>query len=126
MNDNWVEPIFDEHGMTQWSWRVTNRENFLLGKNVEIGSFTIIDAMNSVTIGDNVKIGWNCTIMSNSTIDGKKGKIILKDGCGIGANSVIFPNVIIGKNATIGANSLVNCNVPDNEVWAGTPAKKIR
>ena len=54
-----------------------------------------------------------------------KGKIVLKDGCGIGANSVIFPNVIIGKNAKIGANSLVNCNIPDNEVWAGTPAKKI-
>ena len=126
MSDNWAEPIFDEHGMTQWSWRVTNSENFSSGNRVEIGSFTIIDAMHSVTIGDNVKIGWNCTIMSNSTIDGKKGKIILKDGCGIGANSVIFPNVIIGKNATIGANSLVNCNVPDNEVWAGTPAKKIR
>ena len=44
-------------------------ENFSLGNHVEIGSFTIIDAMNSVNIEDNVKIGWNCTIMSNSTID---------------------------------------------------------
>ena len=76
MNDNWSEPIFDEFGMTQWFWRVTHKENFRLGKNVEIGSFTIIDATNSVNIEDNVKVGWNCTIMSNSTIDGKKGKII--------------------------------------------------
>ena len=82
--------------------------------------------MNSVNIEDNVKIGWNCTIMSNSTIDGKKGKIILKEGCSIGANSVIFPNVTVGENAIIGANSLVNCNIPKNEVWVGTPAKKIR
>ena len=126
MNDNWSEPIFDEFGMTQWFWRVTHKENFRLGKNVEIGSFTIIDAMNSVSIEDNVKIGWNCSIMSNSTIDGKQVYIILKEGCGIGANSVIFPNVIIGKNAIIGANSLVNCNIPENEVWAGSPAKKIQ
>ena len=126
MTDNWTKPIFDENGMTQWFWRVTHKENFTLGKNVEIGSFTIIDAMNSVNIEDNVKIGWNCSIMSNSTIDGKKGQIILKEGCSIGANSVIFPNVVIGKSAIIGANSLVNCNIPENEVWAGTPAKKIR
>lgn len=126
MNDDWTEPVFDKHGMTQWFWRVTHRENFSLGNHVEIGSFTIIDAMNSVKIGDNVKIGWNCSIMSNSTIDGKKGPIILKDGCSIGANSVIFPNIIIGKNAIVGANSLVNCNIPENEIWAGTPCKKIR
>ena len=126
MNKDWAEPIFDEHGMTQWFWRVTHRENFSLGNRVEIGSFTIIDAMNSVKIGDNVKVGWNCSIMSNSTIDGKKGPVILKDGCSIGANSVILPNVTIGKNAIVGANSLVNCNIPENEVWGGTPCKKIR
>ena len=126
MSDNWNDPIFDKHGMTQWFWRVTHRENFSLGNHVEIGSFTIIDAMNSVKIEDNVKIGWNCTIMSNSTIDGKEGKIILKENSKIGANSVIFPNVIIGKGAIIGANSLVNCNIPDNEIWAVSPARKIR
>ena len=126
MNEEWDEPIFDQFGMTQWFWRVTHRENFTLGKHVEIGSFTMIDATNSVNIEDNVRIGWNCSIMSNSTIDGKKGRIILKEGCNIGANSVIFPNVTIGKNAIIGANSLVNCNIPDNEVWAGTPCKKIQ
>jgi len=126
MNDNLAEPIYDEIGMTQWFWRVTTREKFSLGSNVEIGSFTIIDAKNSVSIEDNVKIGWGCAIMSNSTVDGKKGPIILKEGCKVGAHSVIFPNIIVGKNALIGANSLVNCNIPENEVWAGSPAKKIR
>ena len=125
MNDNLAEPIYDEIGMTQWFWRVTNREKFSLGNNVEIGSFTIIDAKNSVSIEDKVKIGWGCAIMSNSTVDGKKGPIILKEGCKVGAHSVIFPNIIVGKNALIGANSLVNCNIPENEVCAGSPAKKI-
>jgi acetyltransferase-like isoleucine patch superfamily enzyme len=119
-------PKFDEYGMTQWFWRVTNIENFKLGKHVEIGSFTIIDAKNSVSIEDNVKIGWNCTIMSNSTIDERKGKVTLKEGCKIGANSVIFPNITIGKNSVVGANSLVNHDIPDNEMWIGTPAKKHR
>jgi len=112
--------------MTQWYWRVINHENFSLGNKVEIGSFTVIDAKHGIEIQDNVKIGWNCTIMSNSTIDARKGKITLEEGCKIGANSVIFPNITIRRNAIIGANSLVNCDIPENEVWVGSPAKKLR
>ena len=122
----WTKPIYDENGMTQWYWRVIRVENFKLGERVEIGSFTIIDAKEGVTIEDNVKIGWSCSILSNSTIDNKKGKIILKKDCKIGANSVILPGIIVGENATVGANSLVKKNIPSNEIWAGTPARKIR
>ena len=122
----WIKPIYDENGMTQWYWRVIRVENFKLGERVEIGSFTIIDAKEGVTIEDNVKIGWSCSIFSNSTIDNKKGKIILKKDCKIGANSVILPGIIVGENATVGANSLVNKNIPSNETWVGTPARKIK
>jgi acetyltransferase-like isoleucine patch superfamily enzyme len=121
----WTKPTFDENGMTQWHWRVIGIENFKLGERVEIGSFTIIDAKEGITIEDNVKIGWSCSIFSVSTIDNKNGKIILKKGCKIGANSVIMPGIIVGENATIGANSLVNKSIPANEVWVGTPARKI-
>ena len=121
----WTKPTYDEDGMTQWYWRVIGIENFKLGERVEIGSFTIIDAKEGITIEDNVKIGWSCSIFSVSTIDNKNGKIILKKGCKIGANSVIMPGIIVGENATVGANSLVNKNIPANEVWVGTPARKI-
>ena len=121
----WTKPTYDENGMTQWYWRVIGIENFKLGERVEIGSFTIIDAKEGITIEDNVKIGWSCSIFSVSTIDNKNGKIILKKGCKIGANSVIMPGIIVGENATVGANSLVNKNIPANEVWVGTPARKI-
>ena len=124
--ETWIKPIFDKHGMTQWYWRVTNIENFNLGNQVEIGSFTVIDAKYGVTIEDNVKIGWSCSIFSNSTIDNKQGKIILKQGCNLGANSVVLPGITIGENSTIGANSLVNKNIPSNEIWAGSPAQKIK
>ena len=126
MSKKWIRPTYDENGMTQWYWRVINHENFLLGNKVEIGSFTVIDAKHGIEIQDNVKIGWNCTIMSNSTIDGREGKVVLEEGCKIGANSVIFPNITIKRNATIGANSLVNCDIPENEIWVGSPARKIK
>jgi len=122
----WIKPKFDATGMTKWFWRVVGVENFSLGDRVEIGSFTIIDAKEGVSIEDDVKIGWNCSIFSYSSIDNKKGKIILKKGCKVGANSVIMPGVTIGENATVGANSLVNKDIPSNEVWVGTPAKKTK
>lgn len=119
------EPTFDEMGFTKWMWRVLHVENLILGKNSEIGSFTVIDAKEGITIEDDVKIGWSCSIISASSIDGKKGRIILKKGCKIGANSVIMPGITVGTNAIVGANSLVNKNIPNGEIWAGSPVRKL-
>ncbi len=43
----------------------------------------------------------------------------------VGANSTILPNVRIGDNVIIGANSVVTKDVEDNSVVAGNPAKFI-
>jgi acetyltransferase-like isoleucine patch superfamily enzyme len=118
-----VDPEYNEMGMTQWFWRVSHRQNFKLGKNTEIGTFTMIDAQYGVTIEDDVKIGFGCSILSNSTIDNKNGPVVLKKGCKVGANSVIMPGVIVGEGATIGSNSFVNRQIPTNEMWFGSPAK---
>jgi acetyltransferase-like isoleucine patch superfamily enzyme len=126
LSKEWVKPKYDEYGMTQWGWRVLNRENFVLGERVQIGTFTVIDAKEGVVIEDDVKIGFGCSILSYSSIDGKKGKVILKKGSNLGANSVVFPDVTIGEGATVGANSLANHNIPAGEVWVGSPARKLR
>lgn len=44
----------------------------------------------------------------------------------IGANAVVKQGITIGENVIIGAGSTVICHVPDNEVWAGNPAKKLK
>lgn len=120
------EPSFTDYGLTQWLWLVTHRENFKLGQNVEIGNFTVIGCEYGVEIQDDVKIGYHCVIMSESTIDNKHGQVVLRRNCKIGANSVIMPGVIIGENSVVGANSFVNKSISGNEMWAGTPVKFIR
>lgn len=122
----WEKPKFDDKGMTQWYWRVLHSENFKLGKNVQIGSFTSIDAMEGVEIEDNVKIGFGCVILSYSSIDKKGGKVVLKRNCKVGSNAVIMPSITIGENAVVGANSFVNRDVPSNEIWVGTPARFLK
>jgi len=122
---NLVEPEYDDYGWTQWHWLVRYREKFKLGKNTQIGANTIIDAMHGVDIEDDVKIGFGCVIISNSTIDNKNGKVVLKKNCKIGSNAVIMPGVTVGENAVVGALSFVNKNVPANTVYVGIPAKEL-
>jgi len=84
-------------------------------------------AKEGIELEDNVQIGGGVKIYSCDTIDNIKGKVTLKTGCCIGANAVILPNVIIGRNSIIGACSVVKHGtiIPDDEIWCGNPAKKI-
>ncbi len=122
----WEPPTFDERGMTRWNWMVQHPENLVLGKYVDIGAFTYINAKFGVEIEDYVQIGSHCSIYSISTIDGKAGKVTIKRGARIGTHSVVMPGVTIGENSIIGAFSFVNKDVPDNVLAFGIPVRVIR
>jgi acetyltransferase-like isoleucine patch superfamily enzyme len=50
----------------------------------------------------------------------------IKRGAVLGTACVVKPGVVIGENSVIGQLSNVIRNVPDNEVWVGNPAKRIK
>jgi acetyltransferase EpsM len=54
------------------------------------------------------------------------GAVTVGERTFVGANSVIKQGITIGKDVIIGAGSVVIANVPDNEIWAGNPAKRIK
>jgi maltose O-acetyltransferase len=53
------------------------------------------------------------------------GRVHIGERAYIGVNSVILPGVSIGAGAIVGACSLVNRSIPNEEVWAGVPVKRI-
>lgn len=53
-------------------------------------------------------------------------KITIGNNVWIGANSTILPEVTIGNNVTIGANSVVTSDIPSNSVAVGNPCKVIK
>ncbi len=122
-NKKWRKPVIKHGKITKYNYLVQYPENLKLGKNFDIGEFTYINSNFGVEIQDDVKIGSHCSIYSHSTIDEKKGSVILKKNCKIGSHSTIMPNVTIGENSIIGAYSFVTTNVPKNQVWFGIPAK---
>lgn len=111
-----------------------------IGNNVGI-SCTAIICQNCITIGNDVKIGGNVVIYDtdfhsliaahrNATPENKstlKTKpVVIQDGAFIGAHSTILKGVNIGKNAIVGAGAVVSKDIPDNEIWAGNPARFVK
>lgn len=111
-----------------------------IGRDVGISSSHIVASV-SVTIEDNVKIGGGCYVMdtdfhSMSPLERlspdtdragtKTAPVTIRENAFIGAASIILKGVTIGKNSIIGAGSVVTGNVPDNQLWAGNPARFIK
>ena len=96
-----------------------------------------IFASEGVTIGKQVMIGAGVKIYDTDfhPVDftarienkpAKKAAVTIADGVFIGAHSIILKGAVIGEKSVIGAGSVVTGRIPDNEIWAGNPAKFIR
>ncbi|WP_227317425.1 DapH/DapD/GlmU-related protein [Cedecea davisae] len=109
--------------------------NVSLGERSFINTGCSILDSEAVAIGDDVSIGPNVTICTishplhpfarlQSWDDVAPVKI--SDGVWVGAGTVILPGTTIGEGAVIGANSVINCDIPSNTLYAGSPAKFIK
>lgn len=123
---SWRRPRIPKGRPTKYGWIVSHPKNFRLGRFTDIGAFCYIQSEEGVTIEDHVQIGGGTLIYSVSTIDNKRGRVIIKKNAKIGAGTVILPNTIIGENSVVGALSLVKKSLPGNVLACGVPAKVIK
>lgn len=94
---------------------------------VEIGEGFVIDHFGGIVVSGYAKFGHHCRIR-NGVVVGLKN---VEDPCApvfgdyvdIGAGAKILGNIKIGNHVTIGANAVVLCDVPDNSIAVGVPAK---
>ena len=107
------------------------------GNNVTIQQNIHLTCAQHVTIGQNTAIAANVTITDINhpydniklPIDKQRLKVFpvkIGNDCKIYNNAVILPGVTIGNHCVIGANSVVNQNIPDYSIVAGTPARIIK
>ena len=101
----------------------------IIGNNVTIKNGVYL--WDGIELEDKVFIGPNVTFTNDKYPRSKQypnyfQKTILKQGCSIGAASVILGGITIGQNSMIAAGSIVTKNVPSDELWMGSPAKFIR
>lgn len=119
---------------------VASNGELIIGENVGISSTAIV-AHSNIKIGNNVKIGGGVCIYDTdfhsldpdlrknrgTDISNKNNKpVTIGDNVFVGAHSTILKGVRIGDNSIIGACSVVARDIPENEIWAGNPAKFIK
>ena len=129
-----VNPIA---GNAQGVVYVESDARLVIGDNVGMSS-TRLWIHDSVTIGDNVKIG-GCVLITDtdahpmdymvrrtSNEGTKSAPIVIEDDVWIGAHSVVLKGVTIGARSIIGAGSVVTRSIPADCVAAGNPCRVIR
>lgn len=52
--------------------------------------------------------------------------VVVGDSVFIGVGCILMPGVTIGSRVVIGAGSIVTRDIPDGEVWAGVPARRLK
>lgn len=114
-------------------------------KNISIGKFvyinygcTISAYSGNITIGNDVMIGFNSSILTTNhgyknfkvsmmkQENQKNANVVIEDDVWIAANVTILPDVKIGKGAIVAAGSVVTKDVKPYSIVGGVPAKHIK
>lgn len=115
---------------------ISAKDGFLeIGNNVHIGGQGYLGCAGKLKIGSNVNIAqgvkFYTKINDYISYDGNNnkfflGKITIGNNVIIGSNTVIVGKCIVKEGCTIGALSLVKKNLKDWSVYAGNPIKFIK
>lgn len=102
------------------------RSRCVVGDRVSMGSRCTLSA--GTIVGDDVIIKYGFVATDTPDLHHNTDKVtcVLKAGSLYGANVTIMPAVTVGVGSEIGACSQVRHDVPDGEVWYGSPAKFFR
>ncbi len=106
-----------------------------VGARTTVGYHTFIFASSGIAVGSDcliapfvylvdsdheIALGTPINQQPNSSAPIKIG-----NGVWLATGVKVLKGVNIGDGAVVAANSVVNRDIPPNEIWAGTPAKKV-
>ncbi len=107
-----------------------------IGDDFFIGTHCYLNGIGGLTIGNRVTIAHGSMLFTDSgpntspelqkSFPISAAPITIGNDVWIGARCTILPGVTIGDRCVIGAGSLVNADVAEGSVVAGTPASMIR
>lgn len=123
---------------------IIGKENLDIGDNTWLWHHSILDASNGIKIGKGCQIGAWVGIFTHGShiairllgdkyiesdkserIGYQRGPVEIGEYTFIGAQSIILPDVIIGKGCIVGAKSMVTKSIPDYSIVSGNPAELI-
>jgi acetyltransferase-like isoleucine patch superfamily enzyme len=126
-----VKIEFGKHSIANMGLYLFGPKNIKIGDNTHINKGCFIDGRGGCTIGNNVSISHNVSIVTgshdvnNRFFAEKYLPIVIDDYVWIGINVTILQNVHIGKGAVVAAGAVVTKDVSPYTIVGGVPAKVI-
>ena len=122
----WVKPVFVS-GLNKRGFWIDYPEGLKVGDCADISKFVYLQCKYGVDIGEHAEIGSFTAVLSESSIDEKVGKVIIREHAKVGAHCTVMPNTIMQKYSLLAANSFLQAGttIGEREIWGGTPARKI-
>lgn len=115
-----------------WGSEIRCHPKLHIGKGSIIGDNVILDARNSIYIGENVNFSSNVQIWTEQhdyndpyfrCLSNESFRVKIDDRVWIGPNVIILPGVHIGEGAVIAAGAVVTKNIPPYSLAVGVPAQ---
>lgn len=112
-----------------------NLENIYVGNNVYLAPNVVVNAIDKITLSDEVMVGFNTVLVSgnhslwsSSYRYGKSNKtpIFIGKGSWVAANCTVIAGAKIGSSTLVAANSAVIGDCTETGIYAGVPVKKIK
>lgn len=128
-----------ELGIAPERWATVVHPSAQLGPRVELAPGVVLLA--SVVCTADVRIGPHVVVMPATVLTHDdelgagvvvasgvrlSGAVRVGDGAYLGAGSVVREGVNVGREALVGMGAVVVADVPDGQVWAGNPARRLR
>lgn len=113
-------------------------EGARVGSSSRVAAGTVL--LDGVVVTADVSIGRHCVIMPNCTLThddvledfatlgagvSLAGRVRVREMAYIGTNASVRQSATVGRSATVGMGAVVLTDVPDEQVWAGVPARQL-
>ncbi|MEZ0497977.1 serine O-acetyltransferase [Sphingomonas sp. IW22] len=116
-----------------WANRQLRRDfGCFVQPGAQIGPGLKLPHPSGIVIGTGARIGSNCTIYHQVTLGGaRRGDFKANRYPSVGDDVVLYAGakllggIRVGNHVEVGANAVVRCDVPDNSVAVGIPARII-
>ncbi|WP_026837172.1 WcaF family extracellular polysaccharide biosynthesis acetyltransferase [Gillisia sp. JM1] len=104
----------------------------LIGNEVWIGENVWIDNLQKVNIGNNVCISQGAMLLTGNhnykkaSFDLILAEINLKEGCWVGAKSIVCPGVTMNSHSVLSVGSIATQELKAYTIYQGNPATVVR
>ncbi|MBN2549568.1 MAG: acyltransferase [Anaerolineales bacterium] len=116
--------------------KIRGADSISIGENSHITNRCILDGRGGLTIGDNVLVGYESIVITNThnfenpdipiRLQGSYRKpIVIGNDVWLGTRVIVLPGVTIGDGAVVAAGAVATQDIPSYTIAGGVPARVI-